>query len=65
MQELTRLGMKENEMKYVAELIKRVAVDGDIEGVKKDVKELKEEFNTIHYCFNEGVEAYKFLEIVK
>ncbi len=61
-QELTRIGMKENEMKYVAELIKRVAVNGDIEGVRNDVKELKKEFNTIHYCFNEGVEAYRFPE---
>ncbi len=61
-QELTRIGMKEGEMKYVAELIRRVAVEGDIEGVKNDVKELKKEFNTIHYCFKEGVEAYRFLE---
>ena len=64
-QELTRLGMKESEMKYVAELIKRVAVDGDIEGVKKDVTEFKKEFSTVHYCFNEGYPAYQFLEFVE
>ncbi|MCD6276039.1 MAG: serine hydroxymethyltransferase [Thermoplasmata archaeon] len=63
-QELTRLGMKESEMKYVAELIKRVAMDNDIEGVKRDVKEFKKEFNKVHYCFNEGVEAYRFVELL-
>jgi len=63
-QELTRLGMKEGEMKYVAELIKRVAMDGEIEKVREEVKEFKKEFNTIHYCFNEGVEAYRFIELV-
>lgn len=64
-QELTRLGMKESEMKYVAELIKRVAMDGEIEKVREEVKEFKKEFNTVHYCFNEGVEAYRFIEIVQ
>ncbi|HHE75667.1 MAG TPA: serine hydroxymethyltransferase, partial [Candidatus Aciduliprofundum boonei] len=54
----------EGEMKYVAELIKRVAMDGEIEKVREEVKEFKKEFNTIHYCFNEGVEAYRFIELV-
>ncbi len=64
-QELTRIGMKESEMKYVAELIKKVAMDGKIDDTREEVKELKKKFNKIHYCFNEGYEAYKFMELVK
>jgi len=62
-QELTRLGMKEGEMRHVAELIKKVAMDESIDEVREEVKALKREFNTIRYCFNEG-EAYKMWEIV-
>ena len=61
-QELTRIGMKEGEMKHVAEIIKMVAMDGKIEEAKREVMELKREFNTIHYCYREGFEAYRFFE---
>jgi glycine hydroxymethyltransferase len=59
-QELTRLGMRESEMEEVADLIYRVAVKKeDHEKVAKDVAALREEFNTIQYCFHSGEEAYK------
>ncbi len=61
-QELTRIGMKESEMKYVAELIKKVAMDGKIDEALEEVKEFKKDFTKIHYCFNEGEEAYKFFK---
>jgi len=63
-QELTRVGMKESEMKQVAELIYRVAKKESPEKVKKDVKELKKGFSNIQYCFNAGEPAYKFHELV-
>ena len=63
-QELTRIGMKEGEMKHIAELFRKVAMDGNIESVRSEVKELKTEFNKIHYCFNENFEAYKFFNLV-
>jgi len=60
-QELTRLGMKEREMREVARLIKRVAVDGEQpEKVKKDVVHLKSQYQEVHYCFD-GAGAYEFL----
>ena len=60
-QELTRLGMKEREMKEVAQLIRRVAIDRDEpEKVKKDVIHLKSQYQTVHYCF-EGDGAYEFI----
>jgi glycine hydroxymethyltransferase len=60
-QEMTRLGMGPNEMKEVARLIKRIAIDKEAPAkVKEDVKVLKRSFNRIHYCFEDGMEAYKF-----
>jgi len=51
-QELTRWGMKENEMKKVAEFFMRVLISReDTETVRRDVINLKERFNKIHYCF--------------
>ncbi|RJS73302.1 MAG: serine hydroxymethyltransferase [Candidatus Syntrophoarchaeum sp. WYZ-LMO15] len=58
LQELTRIGMKESEMIEAAELVKLVVLDGeDPDKVKERIKELKKEFNTVCYSFDEG-EAY-------
>ena len=63
-QEMTRLGMKEKEMDYVAELIKKVAIDKKKpEAVGKEVIEFRKDFNTIHFCFTPKNEAYKFYEL--
>ena len=53
-QEMTRLGMKESEMKVVAELIARVVKGEDPAKVKEDVKDFKKDFEDIKFCFNEG-----------
>lgn len=51
--EVTRRGMKEDEMLRIAELIKRVLVDGEKpENVKKDVAKILAEFQNIEYCFD-------------
>jgi glycine hydroxymethyltransferase len=64
-QELTRVGMRESEMKEVAKLIHRVVVKKEKpEVVKHDVKALKKNFTKIRYCLSEGEEAYKFHELV-
>jgi glycine hydroxymethyltransferase len=52
--EVTRRGMKENEMLRIADLIKRTVVDGERpENVTKDVAELCAEFQKVEYCFDE------------
>lgn len=62
-QELTRLGMKEPEMKEVAKFIKRVAIDKEEpEKVKKDVVHFKTQYQTVHYCFD-GDGAYEFFKL--
>ncbi len=65
-QELTRLGMKENEMGEVAKFFKRVLMDkeGTVQ-VRKDVVAFKSDYRAIHYCFHEGRDAYAFHELIK
>lgn len=64
-QELTRLGMAQDEMLDVAAFFKRMLLDGEGTGtVKKDVTAFKHEYRDIHYCFFEGRDAYEYIELV-
>jgi glycine hydroxymethyltransferase len=64
-QEMTRIGMKESEMKEVARLIHKVAVKKERpEDVKQEVKELKKHFTTVQYCYGAGAPAYKYHELI-
>jgi glycine hydroxymethyltransferase len=50
--EITRRGMKGDEMLRIAEIIKRAAIDAEPpENIKKDVAKLCGEFQKIRYCF--------------
>jgi glycine hydroxymethyltransferase len=52
--EITRRGMKEEEMLKIAELIKRTVVDGEPpENIRKDAAKLCAEFQKVEYCFEE------------
>lgn len=52
-QELTRIGFKESDMKYVAELMKKVLIDKrNPEIVKREVIEFRSHFTKIHYTFD-------------
>jgi len=62
--EVTRLGMKENEMKEIAEFIKRVVIDKeDVAKVKMDVAEFRKGYQKVHYCFENATEAYSYVRI--
>jgi glycine hydroxymethyltransferase len=62
--EVTRLGMKENEMKEIAEFVKRVVVDREsADRVKSDVAEFRKDYQRVHYCFENATEAYKYIKI--
>ena len=53
-QELTRVGFTPDEMQDVARLYARILIHGeDPSKVRIDVKELKSQFQTIRYCYNE------------
>jgi len=49
-QEVTRLGMKEDEMKTIAEFMHK-ALEG--KDVSREVEEFRREYNTIKYTFEE------------
>lgn len=46
--------MKEKDMDYIAELISKIVKNEDQPtNVKKKVLDLRRDFNTFHYCFEE------------
>jgi len=62
-QELTRIGMKDSEMKEIASLITRVVrAKADVNKIKDEVKELRKGFQEVKYCFD-GKDAYTFPEL--
>ena len=63
-QEITRLGMKESEMTEIAEFMKRIVIDKeDVERVKGDIEEFREDHQKVHYCFENTTEAYQYIKI--
>lgn len=62
--ELTRLGMKEPQMREVADLISRVVVKGEEgERIRSDVASLKKQFNKVQYAFGSSREAYEYIKL--
>jgi glycine hydroxymethyltransferase len=54
-QELTRVGMGVDQMQDVARLYARVLLHSeDTTAVKADVRVLKGQYQTVHYCFEPG-----------
>ncbi|ABM81084.1 serine hydroxymethyltransferase [Hyperthermus butylicus] len=52
-QEMTRYGMKEDNMKDIARFMRRVLIDGeDPEKVAREVKEYRKEYLEVKYCFD-------------
>jgi glycine hydroxymethyltransferase len=62
--ETTRLGMKEDEMKEIANFIKRVVVDKqDPKLIAKDVAEFRKQFQQVQYAFDNAVKAYEYISL--
>jgi len=57
-EEITRLGMKNEEMKEVARLLKQVLVDKEVEKTRKEVANFTKDYQSIHYSFFEGEKAF-------
>ena len=63
--ELTRIGMKENDMDEVAEFYARALLKTeDLKKIKADVKEFRKDFQELHYCFKEGFRGYDYHKLV-
>lgn len=53
-QEMTRFGMKESEMRMIAEFLKRIILDKENQAkVREDVVELRRQFQEVKYGFDE------------
>ena len=62
--EITRLGMKESDMKEVANFIKKVVVDKkDAKKVAVDVKKFRKDFQKVQYCFENKLGAYEYVKL--
>ncbi len=64
--EITRLGMKEDHMRIIADLIKRIIIDKeDPSIIKERVKKFREEFRKVTYTFDNYGDAYKYIQLTK
>jgi glycine hydroxymethyltransferase len=61
--EVTRLGMKEEEMGRVAEFILKVIKGEAPERVAQEVREFRSKFTKIHYAFDSAAEAYQYIKL--
>ena len=63
--ELTRIGMKENEMSEVADFYKRILIDNEkTSKIKEEIKEFRKNYQELHYCFKEGFRGYDYHKLV-
>jgi glycine hydroxymethyltransferase len=63
--EVTRLGMKEDEMQEIATFIKKVVIDKqDNAKVLQNVTEFKKNFQKVHYAFDNETSAYEYIQLV-
>ena len=62
--EVTRLGMKESEMKEIASFIKQIVIDkSDSNKVASAVSKFREQFQKVHYAFENATDAYEYIRI--
>jgi glycine hydroxymethyltransferase len=62
--EVTKLGMKEPDMKEIASIIKRVIIDGVAPAdVIRDVEALRQSFKRVQYCFESRTDAYEYFDV--
>ena len=62
--EVTRLGMKESEMKEIASFIKQIVIDkSDPKQVASSVSKFREQFQKVQYAFENSTDAYEYIRI--
>jgi len=61
--EITRLGMKKNEMVDIADFFKKLLIEKkDPKKIRNDVAEFRQGFQEIKYCFQTPNKAYEYLK---
>ncbi|NIR86344.1 aminotransferase class I/II-fold pyridoxal phosphate-dependent enzyme [Candidatus Bathyarchaeota archaeon] len=62
--EITRLGMKESDMKEIAEFIKKIVIEKkDPKRYVSKVKSFRKKFHKVHYCFDNKLGAYEYVKL--
>jgi glycine hydroxymethyltransferase len=62
--EVTRLGMKKDEMKQIALLMARIIVKKeDPQKIRREVEELRSNYQKVYYSFEPSTPAYKYIKI--
>jgi glycine hydroxymethyltransferase len=63
--ELTRIGMKEQEMVDVATFYARALLKKEnLKKIKDDIKEFRKDYQELHYCFKEGFRGYDYHKLI-
>ncbi len=62
--EITRLGMKENEMQEIASYIKQVVIDKkDSKTVLSKVRTFRKEYQKVRFCFDNKLGAFEYVKL--
>ena len=62
--EITRLGMKESEMKEIASFIKTIVIDKkDPKKLASKIKAFRKDYQKVHYCFDNKLGAYEYVKL--
>ncbi len=62
--EVTRLGMRKEEMRQIASFLAKIIVKKeDALKVKEEVRHLRNSYQKVHYAFDTGTAAYKYIKI--
>jgi len=62
--EITRLGMKESEMKEIASFIKKVIIDKhEPKKIVVKIKSFRKNYQKVHYCFDKKLGAYDYVKL--
>ena len=62
--EITRLGMKENEMQEIASYIKQVVIDKkDSKAVLSKVRTFRKEYQKVRFCFDNKLGAFEYVKL--
>ncbi len=62
--EVTRLGMKKDQMAQIAEFMRRIVFDQEApKSVAKDVAQFRKDFQKVHYAFDTARDAYDYIKM--
>jgi glycine hydroxymethyltransferase len=62
--EITRLGMKQDQMKEIASYMKEIIIDKkESKKILAKVKEFRKKYQKVHYCFDNKLGAYEYVKL--